>query len=125
MVTERKVLRGGTSEDSHIRVLVSSHSVYLIFGYTDLFIGNHFPTNPAPSQLTMPDLSQPPSAMGIGETADSVPMYLAVLEEWSPCEVRSQHRIMHTLLTFSALRQLLGIVSAWLQTLLFITQRTL
>lgn len=53
--------------------------------YTDT--GNQFPPNPAPSQLTMPDFSNP-SGLGTGASLSDVPLYLVVLEEWNSCSVR-------------------------------------
>ncbi|KAL5482363.1 hypothetical protein ACEPAI_8957 [Sanghuangporus weigelae] len=47
---------------------------------------NHYPPNPAPSQLTMPDFSKSVGVNSIGQNVSSSPMYLAVMEEWNACE---------------------------------------
>ncbi|PAV16819.1 hypothetical protein PNOK_0688300 [Pyrrhoderma noxium] len=53
------------------------------FSYSS--ITNENPANPAPAQLTMPDFSKSSGGFGIGASGSSVPMYLAVLEEWDEC----------------------------------------
>ncbi|KAI0775550.1 hypothetical protein BD413DRAFT_278147 [Trametes elegans] len=68
---------------------------------TDIFMGGYFfgrfdfanypavpyPTNPAPPQLTMPDFSKSPGGFGSVQTASDKTVQLAVLEEWSGCEL--------------------------------------
>ncbi|KAL5519761.1 hypothetical protein ACEPAG_1421 [Sanghuangporus baumii] len=47
---------------------------------------DHYPPNPAPGQLTMPDFSKSVGVNSIGQSVSSTPMYLAVMEEWNVCE---------------------------------------
>ena len=39
----------------------------------------------------MPDLSQPQGGFGAGESASDETFFIAVLEEWADCTVRSGH----------------------------------
>ncbi|KAI0822030.1 hypothetical protein BC628DRAFT_1278011, partial [Trametes gibbosa] len=67
----------------------------------DVFMAGHFfgrfdfpnypavpyPKNPAPPQLTMPDFSKSPGGFGSTQTASDQTVQLAVLEEWSGCDL--------------------------------------
>ena len=50
-----------------------------------------YPTNPAPSNLTMPNFAEGQGGFGTGKTASNATFYLTVLEEWDDCGV-SRHR---------------------------------
>lgn len=46
-----------------------------------------YATNPAPAQLTMPDLSQDQGGWGSGASATNATFYVMVWEEWASCDV--------------------------------------
>ncbi|ETW81690.1 hypothetical protein HETIRDRAFT_317551 [Heterobasidion irregulare TC 32-1] len=45
-----------------------------------------YPSNPPPSQLVMPVLSQPQGGFGSGQSAANATFYLMVWEEWDSCD---------------------------------------
>jgi len=50
-------------------------------------VANPYPTNPAPSQLWMPDFSKNPGGWGAGSTISGGKFYLTVLEEYGTGQV--------------------------------------
>ncbi|EIM85947.1 uncharacterized protein STEHIDRAFT_26719, partial [Stereum hirsutum FP-91666 SS1] len=52
-----------------------------------------YATNPAPAQLTMPDLSQDQGGWGSGASATNATFYVMVWEEWASCDASLGKRI--------------------------------